>query len=367
MAKITFKPKQTIKILLSPLSSRSRDIISRRYGLNKDGQKMTLEAVGNRYGITRERVRQIENNSLYHIKKSDEFKNTSPVFDELKGLVDSFGFVVPEEEILNYVSKTPSVQSHVQFVLHLGNHFIFRKEGAEFKQSWSTSSEVDKHVRDVIRKLYKILEDNRLMQEEELIEQFISKLRLQNKKSVDYPTALRWLSLSKKIDKNPLGEWGLCDSPNVRTKSIRDYAYLIIRSNGSPMHFSEVANAIEKTFNRPAHAATCHNELIKDPRFVLVGRGLYALVEWGYNRGVVRDVIREILRNNGPHSRDEILKKVRKERYVKDNTILVNLHNSKYFRRTPEGLYGVAENVSKKSKKVNKDGKTVKKGKRMDS
>ncbi len=116
----------------------------------------------------------------------------------------------------------------------------------------------------------------------------------------------RWLSLSKKIAKNPLGEWGSADSSNVRVKGMRDYAYLVIKRHGSPMHFTEVAKSISELFNRKAHVATCHNELIKYKRFVLVGRGLYALAEWGYTSGVVKEVIADILRKYGPLTREEV-------------------------------------------------------------
>jgi DNA-directed RNA polymerase delta subunit len=110
----------------------------------------------------------------------------------------------------------------------------------------------------------------------------------------------RWLSLSKTIGKNAIGEWGVASSPNVKTKGMRDYAFLVIRKHGSPIHFKEVAKQISTIFNKKAHVATTHNELIKDPRFVLVGRGLYALAEWGYMSGVVKDVIKKILEKNGP-------------------------------------------------------------------
>src|SRR3989344_4257118 len=108
------------------------------------------------------------------------------------------------------------------------------------------------------------------------------------------------------------------------------------------MHFTEVANTITKLFGKKAHIATTHNELIKDPRFVLVGRGLYALKEWGYTTGVVKDVIRQILKESGPLTRDEIIDKVRKERYVKDNTIVVNLQDPRIFKKNKEGKYALA-------------------------
>ena len=108
------------------------------------------------------------------------------------------------------------------------------------------------------------------------------------------------------------------------------------------MHFSDVAKQISALFAKKAHVATTHNELIKDPRFVLVGRGLYALAEWGYQPGVVRDVIKEILKKQGPLTRDEVMEEVRKVRYVKDNTILVNLNDAKQFKKTKDGKYALA-------------------------
>ena len=61
---IKFKPKQVTKRLISVLSERGRDVITKRYGLEGEDKKMTLDAIGKKYGITRERVRQIENHSL---------------------------------------------------------------------------------------------------------------------------------------------------------------------------------------------------------------------------------------------------------------------------------------------------------------
>lgn len=134
----------------------------------------------------------------------------------------------------------------------------------------------------------------------------------------------------------------MAHSSNIKTKGVRDYAFLVIRKHGSPIHFREVANQITKVFKKKAHVATTHNELIKDPRFVLVGRGLYALSEWGYMSGVVRDVIRKIIEKNGPLTKSEIITKVLKERYVKENTIAVNLQNPKYFKKDKENRYHVA-------------------------
>ena len=184
------------------------------------------------------------------------------------------------------------------------------------------------------------LDDAEVLSEGDIINKFLDELKDVNVAYRNEEILKRWLSISKTISKNPLSEWGRSQSPAIRTKGIRDYAYLVIKQKGEPMHFSDVAIAISKVFAKKAHVATTHNELIKDSRFVLVGRGLYALAEWGYQPGVVRDVIRTVLTKKAL-SKEEVIEEVKKVRYVKDNTILVNLNDTRYFKRNKESKYGL--------------------------
>lgn len=190
-----------------------------------------------------------------------------------------------------------------------------------------------------LQNLYKNLSKDDIVSEGDIVTSFLDHLKDISEQYKNEEIIMRWLSLSKTIDKNPLGEWGIATSPNINARGMRDYAFLVIRRHGSPMHFTEVAKAITDTFGKKAHVATCHNELIKDKRFVLVGRGLYALNDWGYEGGVVKDVIKNILKKNGPLTKDEIVDKVLKERYVKENTIIVNLQDSRHFKKETGGRY----------------------------
>src|SRR3989338_7898912 len=230
---ITFKPKQAVKRLLGVLGDRSQDVLTSRFGLGADTKRMTLEAIGKKYKITRERVRQIENYSLINIRKSKEYAKEKEIFDELREIILNLGSTVGEETLLKHLSKDKST-------------------------------------------------DNEILLESDMIEKFLEHIKDVSEKYKNQEIAKRWLSLSKLIDKNPLGEWGKSKSSNINAKGMRDYAYLVISRHGSPIHFREVAKLITELFNKKAHVATTHNELIKDPRFVLVGRGLYALSEWGY-------------------------------------------------------------------------------------
>jgi len=334
-----FKPKEATKKLLSALTKRAQDVIVSRYGLGAKPTKMTLDSIGKKYNITRERVRQIENHSLTAIRKSKVYKEAEPVFAELKGLVVELGGIVSEHDLLRHLSKEPGLQNHIHFLLVAGEEFKKEKEGEEFKHRWHVDQELARKIEDALRKLYSKLSDDELIFEADIISSFLEEVKDLNEKYKDEEIIKRWLSISHKIGKNPLGEWGRADSPNVNVKGMRDYAFLVIRKHGSPIHFKEVAKAITQYFDKKAHVATTHNELIKDPRFVLVGRGLYALSEWGYMSGVVKDVIQKILEKEGPLTKEEIIKKVLKERYVKENTILVNLQNPKFFKKDKEGRY----------------------------
>ena len=187
------------------------------------------------------------------------------------------------------------------------------------------------------------MDENELMSEEDVINNFLSQLKDVANNYKNEEILKRWLSISKEVGKNPLGEWGRASSPSIRTRGIKDYAFLVLRRHHRPMHFKEVAEEISKIFHKNAHVATTHNELIKDPRFVLVGRGLYALKDWGYSQGVVRDVIKEILKKEGALSREDIIKKVLEKRYVKENTITVNLQNGKFFKKGKNGLYSLTK------------------------
>lgn len=339
---ITFKPKQVVKRLLSVLGDRSQDVIISRFGLGDDSKRMTLEAIGKKYKITRERVRQIENYSIINIRKSKEYAKEKAVFDEIKRIVTELGAIISEESLLKHLSKDKSTQNHIHFLLVVGEDFAKDKEDDEFKHRWTVDKELARRIHTAIRELYSKLSDDEILLESDMMEKFLEHLRDVSEKYKNQEIAKRWLELSKLIDKNPLGEWGKAGSSNINAKGMRDYAYLVIRRHGSPIHFREVAKLITELFKKKAHVATTHNELIKDPRFVLVGRGLYALSEWGYMSGVVKDVIKNILEKNGPMTKDEIIKKVLKERYVKENTIMVNLQNPKFFKKSKDGKYSIA-------------------------
>lgn len=339
MTTLSFKPNNITKNLLSGLKNRTRDIIIQRYGLGDMPKRKTLEAIGQQYGITRERIRQIENFALNSIKQNPAFKLSNEAFLELKDIIDNKGRVITERDILDHLTPDPGLKNHIFFLLVLGDDFIKFKEDDEFHHCWTIDKETAEKVHEALRRLHKEISEEDLVSEKEIISIFKNHAEDVMAREIREEIVRSWLNISKIISRNAMGDWGPVSSPSIRPRGVRDLAFLVLRKHGSPLHFSEVAERIAQYFSRSAHSATVHNELIKDVRFVLVGRGLYALGEWGYKTGTVRDIIKDIIKTKGPLTKEEIIRNILKERHVKENTILVNLQNRNYFKRNKEGRY----------------------------
>src|SRR3989344_3788000 len=161
-----------------------------------------------------------------------------------------------------------------------------------------------------------------------------------------------YLTISKDIDRNILGEWGLSRWQTVTPKRMGDKVYLVLRKTNKPLHFTEIANLINQAgFDaKTAYPATIHNELILDERYVLVGRGIYALKEWGYNTGTVLDVVSQILgESKVPLTKEEIIKRVLEQRIVRKSTILLALTNRNQVTKLPDGTCATGRDVAESS------------------
>lgn len=60
--------RQDLKNLISELTPQQQEVLTLRYGLD-DGKEMSLSKVGVRMNISRERVRQLENQALNHLRR----------------------------------------------------------------------------------------------------------------------------------------------------------------------------------------------------------------------------------------------------------------------------------------------------------
>ena len=334
-----------VTILLSVLPTRQKDVIVKRFGL-KDGRRRTLEEIGGEYGITRERVRQIENDAKASLADSDHMEKLEPFAELLKKHLEEHGGMRAEHKLLEEdvkqfflpALKVEIARAHLHFLLSLHDAFVRHAETDEFHPVWALDSADPQAVRQSVAELVRKLDAHRAPVSREDLMEWFRGLAGEEKEQV----LESYLAQSKEIGANAFGEYGLAHWPEIATRGVRDKAYLVLKKHEKPLHFREIVERINEAFEggREAHPQTVHNELIKNDRFVLVGRGTYALSEWGYKPGKVADVLVRILQEEDkPLSKEEIINAVLKERNVKPNTIVLNLQNKAYFEKMGDGRF----------------------------
>lgn len=347
-----FNPVETLNVLFSNLNEKEKDIVKRRFGLDSD-RKQTLEEIGKHYGITRERVRQIENLSIKKLKElrdlREEIRTAESVVSQL---LDQFGGVMEEnfflENLLNYLETHKDSESALLFLAeHIFSDNINKvKQDKEFNHLWKSGSADAALLREVVNEIIGIIEANtEPINLSELLEKFkesgfykenkdklFSVINFLEVSEEDINKILEsYLRASRKVKRDLFDRWGLVSWGTVQPRKINDKIYLVLKKAAKPLHFTEIATAINDTRfdEKVAYPATVHNELILDDKYILVGRGIYALKEWGYKPGTVGEVIEDLLKENGSLTKDEIIQKVLEKRNVKKSTIYLSLMNNK--------------------------------------
>ena len=322
-----------------------RDVLERRFGLKGKQARATLESVGGIYHITRERVRQIEADALRRLREGGSGE-AEPLFLALEDELHAHGGVMAEHHLFSRITP-PRLRPFVRFLLYTHPRIRFSAETDAYHPRWAVSREHADGAQHAIARVETALrergrpipaEEARLLVRAEFHATGHDGLGDFSDEACD-----AHLGISKAILSNPYGQYGLVSWPTVSPRGIRDKAYSALLYAGQPLHFRAVAEQIDRAGwpgGKKAHAQTVHNELIKDKRFILVGRGLYALQEWGYEPGTVGDVVASLLsRSSLPLARDEIVRLTQEKRMVKPQTILLNLQDRRRFKTTDDGKY----------------------------
>lgn len=325
--------------IFSSLSDKERKVINERMGLT--GEKRTLQAIGDDLGVTRERIRQIEGEVLDMVtpKIEEEFND---VFDKIEDFLKTIGGVRRDDHFIKDtkhiadIKDSEHINNKVRFIVSVAGPADVYPEDDEFLTFWHLNDEEKNKFMNFIDKLEKYFKskDKEEILEDKVYMDDFNDLQLYN-----------FVPISKKFGVSPFGDFGLREWKEIEPKVIRDKAYLVLRKNQDPLHFSEIADMISQLSEKEgeAHTQTVHNELIKDDRFVLVGRGMYGLKEHGFEGGTAKEVIEKLLKEKGPMTSDEVVDLVNQKKILKDNTILLNLQSKSNFRRLDDGRYDVKE------------------------
>ena len=320
---------------------REKEIVSRRFGLT--GTKETLEQIGEMLSITRERVRQLEKAILVRLQISAEDNQIPELAPAEKILIRNLtemGRVARLSDLANKVygrTSTTAERTGIYFISTFSKGLTVVEENDRYYAAVGISDYGDsRKIRERVDEIVDLIKKNK---------QPMTIDELDEKLNYEHPDHIKAIASISKQLATLNGLWGLAKWPSVNPKNIRDKIFVILESHKEPMHFSDIAREIrESNFKRRnVTVQAIHNELIKDPRFVLIGRGIYALSTWGYKKGTIADIIKSILeKSEQPLSREEIVKQVLKVRKVKETTILLNLQNKKLFKKVDKNSFALA-------------------------
>lgn len=350
-----FNPEEAVTSLLKFLSAKEEEVLRLRFGLG--GQpRATLEAIGKARSVTRERVRQIQNSAIIKIKNHKQYEDfIGPIRKVITSILNEHGGAMSQEmlikNLLNFSSNTSLDRQFILFILEelLTGDFKKIAEG-KFKSGWQLKEVDQRRLEEAADKLLELIKE---INTPFIFDYFLKKIKetdfyQANKNFLTDKTILSYLDLIKEVAVNPFGEYGLTGWGTIVPRRMSDKIYLVLKNAKKPCHFEEITELINKSgfSERPAHAPTVHNELILNDQYILVGRGIYALKEWGYKPGVVAEVLVEILKKAGqPMSRDELVEQVLAQRIVKKNTIYLALTDKNNFKKLADGRFELAQKI----------------------
>lgn len=335
---LDFSPYKLVKKALMELKTNEQKVISGRFGI--DEPRKTLSAIGRALNLSRERIRQIERDGLKRLAgKLADGAHMDQIFIMFKESGGISSHTKLPESILG-----PSIMGDVReinslnLILSLMPQIRKIEKTRELEESWVLADITKEELLSIIDDWSKQLEKSKKPQK---IEVLLNANPSHSKYELTFLSQLP--HVSKRLIKTESGHVGLAVWPEINPRNVRDKIYYVLKKANEPLHFEDIAKKInEQSFSKKKVVrATVHNELIADKRFVLVGRGIYALSEWGYKPGTVEEIIKEILSESGKLSADEIVDRVLKQRTVKKNTILINLQTKSAFTRVAKDTYAL--------------------------
>jgi DNA-directed RNA polymerase delta subunit len=330
------------------LTDKEATVIRRRFAL-QGHPKQTLEKIGKHFKVTRERIRQIEGIALSKLRRTVRTTKLNDVNELAKSVLRAHGGVMREDELISQVLKRmPNASDLDGAVLRLSfsidTELNTSSNSGTYVPFWRLESLAMEDISLIVENMVKILKKRKTcMKKEELISS-VQALNLFKDRLPSRELISSCMTIDERLREIDDG-WGLTEWRFVRPRSIRDKVEIILRKTGQPLHFMDIANRIRDAHfdHKNVTVQAVHNELIRYPQFVLVGRGLYALREWGFEPGTVADVIESILKEKGPLSKKEIINEVAKQRTVKVGTISLNLQKMPYFVRVGRAVYAFDE------------------------
>jgi len=332
--------KGGIPQLLMLLSEKERTVIEKRFSLSNN-KKYTLEEIGQDFSVTRERIRQIEKNALRKLKRNIGNFDAYGLNNIAHGVLLEHGGILREDVMISKLisEKAANEAFLILLLLSLDNRFE-RVANTILFSPYFKLIEISTEVIDSICRLSEsiLAEHGELMNVGDIRRALKENgVELFNLTDESLLSIFDVYKKTKKVD----NQVGLMKWRHINPRTLRDKIFYVLRHRKKPTHFVEISNLIvnHEFDKKNVNLQAIHNELIRHPDFILIGRGIYALSEWGYEAGTVAEVIEDILKNVDSMDEEKIVEAVMERRKVKRITIILNLKNKPKFTRIGRKQY----------------------------
>lgn len=331
--------------VLSSLSEKERNVIERRIWLK--WQRETLQSIGNSFSpnITRERVRQIEDAGIKKVWRIIKATELSSIQEKWREILSLHWWLLTRDKLVWALIKelhlSKDVNSYILEVIIQSDFDILKSKPRLGTQTYFFLPNITRKQIDAIHKeAVKVLKKKKdVIDRSELYSQISDGLKTDfGSLGITFIDSV--LDVFDDIVKGEETLIGLTRWKILNPKTLKDKSIYVMKKEKIPMHFIDIANKISEYLWETVKINTIHNELIRNEEFILIGRGIYALKEWGFKPGTVLDVIVDVLKKEwDAMSTEDIIKKVLKVRDVKKTTIYMNLQNKKIIERVGRNFY----------------------------
>jgi Sigma-70, region 4 len=335
--------------VLEALTDKEQSVISRRIGLT--GEPETLQSIGNDFKITRERVRQIEDVGIRKIGRIIKSSKLIEIQHAGETILKMHGGLLTRDRlvsaVINQLGLDSTVSAGIIEVVLQSDFNISKSKPQLGTRTYFTLPEVSrKVVAEVYKEAVKSLKKRGDIIENTVLYEMVKINLFAQFGKIDTLLIDATLDVYLDIVKGEEKFVGLEKWKILNPATLKDKAIYILKKRKEAMHFVDITNSISEHFKEAVKVATIHNELIRNSEFVLIGRGIYVLKEWGYKSWTVLDVVVDVFtKAKTPLSTDDIVARVLKVRQVKTSTIYMNLQNRKYIERVGRNMYQLKQST----------------------
>ncbi len=327
-------------------NDRSIDIIKRRFGFDS-GERQTLDEIGKDYGITRERVRQIQERSIQRIKHPST-KGRSTIISIINDIFQKNQFIISDSEADYLIGKVFNTSkfdgsSFLDMISDLG--WIQKNKIGDV--AFYTNNALKPTLSLTMTNVYSLLKaSSTMISLEEIIKKIIPSNTKYSENSDLQVIIKRICSLDPRIEERMPERYtlyGLHSRTNIWASLIKE----VLEKEGEPLHFADITNSVNDMFpntdNNHIDVRRLHSILIENHAFSHSGvKGTYGLTEWGFRKETTSELIEECIKKAGfPLHWKQIYNYVSKYKDTKPANIIAMLNSRDKFVRKGKGMFEV--------------------------